>query len=31
MVRCGYEPTAVLAAMGSMKESLRALSSAWGG
>ncbi len=28
MAHCGYEPTAVLATMGSLKESLRALSSA---
>jgi hypothetical protein len=25
MAHCGYEPTAVLATMGSLKESLRAL------
>ena len=31
MAHCGYEPTAVLATMGSLKQSLRALSSAWGG
>jgi hypothetical protein len=27
MAHCGYEPTAVLATMGSLKESLRAVTS----
>jgi hypothetical protein len=27
MAHCGYEPTAVLATMGSLKQSLRALAS----